>query len=92
MSKKYRDLRDLLEDIEKEYADEVGFKIKYMGEIVNIKYSRYVNEIKYLGEYLLNLELSEKRVAFIAPNRYEWGVTYMVVATSDLISVFLDRS
>lgn len=92
MSKKYRDLRDLLEDIEKEYADEIGFKIKYMGEIVNIKYARYVKEVRYLGEYLLSLELPKQRVAFIAPNRYEWGVTYMAVATSNLISVPLDRS
>lgn len=92
MSKKYRDLRDLLEDIEKEYSDEVGFKVKYMGEIVNIKYSRYVNEVRYLGEYLLNLELSKNRIAFIAPNRYEWGVTYMAVATSNMIAVPLDRS
>ena len=92
MSKKYSDLRELLFDIEKEFSDEVGFKVKYMGEIVNIKYSRYVQEVKALAEYLLNLDINNKRIAFIAPNRYEWCVTYMAVATSNMISVPLDRS
>lgn len=92
MSKKYRDLRELLFDIEKEYSDEIGFKIKYMGEIVNIKYSRFIEEVKAFGEYLLNLDLNNNRIAFIAPNRYEWALTYMAVATSNLISVPLDRS
>ena len=92
MSKKYEDLRDLLKDIEKEFSDEVGFKVKKNGKIENIKYERYVKEVKKLGEYLLNLDLNNKRIAFIAPNRYEWAVTYMAVATSNLISVPLDRS
>ena len=83
MSKKYNDLRDLLKDIEKEFSDEVGFKVKKNGKIEEIKYKRYVKEVKYLGEYLLNLKLSNKRIAFIAPNRYEWAVTYMAVATSN---------
>lgn len=92
MSKKYRDLRDVLFDIEKEYSDEVGFKFKYMGEIVSIKYGKYVAESKAFGEYLLNLDLKNQRIAFIAPNRYEWAVTYMAVATSNLTAVPLDRS
>lgn len=92
MSKKYNDLRDLLKDIEKEFSDEVGFKVKKNGKIEEIKYKRYIKEVKCLGEYLLSLDLNNKRIAFIAPNRYEWSVTYMAVATSNLISVPLDRS
>ena len=92
MSKEYRDLRDLLKDIEKEFSDEIGFKVKKNGKIEEIKYKRYINEVKHLGEYLLSLNLNNKRIAFIAPNRYEWAVTYMAVATSNLIGVPLDRS
>ena len=92
MSKNYKDLRDLLFDIDKEFGDNTGFKVKKNGKIEEIKYSRFVDEAKSFGEYLLNLDLSNNRVAFIAPNRYEWGVTYMAVATSNLISVPLDRS
>ena len=37
MSKKYNDLRDLLKDIEKDFSDEVGFKVKRNGKIEEIK-------------------------------------------------------
>ena len=33
MTKKYRDLRDILKKIEKEYMDEVGFIYKVKGDI-----------------------------------------------------------
>lgn len=92
MTAEYRDLRDLLDNIEKQFSDEVGFKIKKSGKIVEEKYSKYIDDVKCLGEYLLNLDIENSRIAFIAPNRYEWAVTYMAVATSNLISVPLDRS
>ncbi len=92
MSKKYKDLRDVLKKIENEFMDEVGFKYKVKGDIVTLKYSQFVNDVKYLGEYFLNRNLKNKRIAFISPNRYEWEVTYMAVACSNLICVPLDRS
>lgn len=92
MSKEYIDLRELLNNIEKNFSDEVGFKVKNKGKIEEIKYSKYVEDVKAIGEHLLNLDISNGRVAFISPNRYEWAVTYMAVATSNLISVPLDRS
>ena len=92
MTKKYRDLRDILKKIEKEYMDEVGFIYKVKGDIVTVKYSQFVSDTKYLGEYLLNRVSRNNRIAFISPNRYEWEVTYMATACSDLICVPLDRS
>jgi len=92
MPKKYKDLRDVLKKIEKEFMDEVGFKFKVKGDIVTIKYSQFVKDVKSLGEYFLNLDLKNNRIAFISPNRYEWEVTYMATACSDLICVPLDRS
>ena len=92
MSKKYRDLRELLNDVEKNFSDEVGFKFKRENNIVNIKYSKYIEDVRALAEYLLNRELVNNRIAFISPNRYEWAVTYMAVANSNLIAVPLDRS
>lgn len=88
----YRDLRDMLEEAEKKYANEVAFKMKYKGTIVEIKYSKFVEDVKAFGSYLLSLNLKNQRVAFISNNRYEWCVTYMATATSDLIAVPLDRA
>jgi long-chain acyl-CoA synthetase len=92
MTKRYKDLRDVLKKIEKEFKDEVGFLFKVKGDIVSIKYDQFVKDVKSLGEYLLSLDLKNNRIAFISPNRYEWEVTYMATACSDLICVPLDRS
>ena len=78
----YKDLRDMLEQTEKAYSDEVAFRIKYRDEIVGVKYSKFIEDIKALGSYLLTLNLQNKRIAFISNNRYEWCVTYLAVATS----------
>ena len=88
----YRDLRDLLEKIEKQYSNEIAFKMKYKGSIVEIKYSKFIDDIKSFGSYLLNLNLKNKRVAIISNNRYEWCVAYLATATSDLTVVPLDKS
>lgn len=88
----YRDLRELLNKTANKYSDEVAFKIKYRDEIVGVKYSKFVEDVKAFGAYLTTLNMDKKRIAFIAPNRYEWCVTYMAVATSNMISVPLDRA
>ncbi len=88
----YRDLRDMLENTERMYSDEVVYKLKFRNEIVGIKYSKFIEDIKSLGSYLLSLNLKSNRVAIISKNRYEWGVSYLATATSDLIVVPLDKS
>ena len=88
----YRDLRELLNKTANKYSDEVAFKIKYRDEIVGVKYSKFVEDIKAFGAYLTTLNMDKKRIAFISPNRYEWCVTYMAVATSNMIAVPLDRA
>ncbi len=90
--KHFKDLRDMVMQSEKDFSDEVAFHIKYRNEIVGVKYSKFIDDIKGFGSYLLSLNLEKKRVAFISANRYEWCVTYLASATSDLISVPLDKS
>ena len=88
----YRDLRDMLSQIEKKYSNEIAFKIKYRDEIVGIKYSKFIEDIKCLGSYLLDLNLENKRIGIFSNNRYEWDVSYLAVATSNLIVVPLDKA
>lgn len=48
--------------------------------------------LKLFGTSLLNLGLRGKKVAIIAPNRYEWCTSYLGITTSDMIVVPLDKS
>ncbi len=88
----YRDLRDLILQAEKKYSNEIAFKIKYKNEIVEIKYSQFIDDIKALGSYFLSLNLEKKRIGIFSNNRYEWDVSYLATATSNLIVVPIDKA
>lgn len=88
----YRDLREMLENTEKLYSDKIAYNLKFRNQIVGIKYSKFIEDIKAFGSYLLELNTQNDRVAIISKNRYEWAVSYLAGATSDLTLVPLDKS
>ena len=92
---KINDFRELVNRYSTLYADKIAFEYKetpQSKEHIKITYSQFVNDIKALGTALINLGLSKKRVAIIAPNRYEWCVSYLAITTSDMVVVPLDRT
>lgn len=92
---KINDFRDLVNRYTSLYSDEVAFEYKVSPnatEHITITYSKFASDIKALGTALLNLRLSQKRVAIIAPNRYEWCLSYLAVTTSGIVVVPLDRA
>lgn len=88
----FKNLRDLILATEKKYPDEIAFKMKYRNEIVGIKYSKFIQDIKCLGSYLLSLNLENKRIGVFSENRYEWNVSYLAAATSNMVVVPFDRA
>lgn len=88
----FRDLRDLVLQTEKKYSNEIAFKMKYKNEIVGIKYSKFIEDIKALGAYLTTLDLSNKRIGVFSDNRYEWNVSYLAAATSNMVVVPIDKA
>ena len=92
---KINDFRDLVNRYTSLYSDEVAFEYKVSPnatEHITITYSKFASDIKAFGTALLNLGLSQKRVAIIAPNRYEWCLSYLAVTTSGIVVVPLDRA
>ena len=87
--------RELVNRYETLYSDKLAFTYKLdvkSKEYINKTYSDFVCDIKNLGASLIGLGLSKKRVAIIAPNRYEWCVSYLAITTSDMVVVPLDKS
>ena len=87
--------RELVKRYETLYADKIAFTYKLdpkSKEYINKTYSNFVSDIKNLGTSLISLGLSKKRIAIIAPNRYEWCVSYLAVTTSNIVVVPLDKS
>ncbi len=92
---KINDFRDLVNRYTSLYSNKVAFEYKVSPdakEHVTITYSKFASDIKALGTALLNLGLNQKKVAIIAPNRYEWCLSYLAVTTSGIVVVPLDRA
>ena len=91
---KMNDFRDLVNKYFS-YSDKTAFEYKKSPsdtEHIKISYKQFANDIKAFATSLLNLGLSEKRVAIIAPNRYEWCTSYLAITTSNIVVVPLDRA
>lgn len=89
------DFRELVTRYKAVYGEKLAFKYKITPDskdYVEKTYSNFAHDIESLGSYLLHLGLQKKRVAIIAPNRYEWCVSYLAVTTADIVVVPLDKA
>ena len=90
-----RDFRELVARYESRYYNKPAFVYKTTPkatEHVSILYSQFVQDIKSLATSLLNMGLENKKIALIAPNRYEWCVSYLAVTTANISIIPLDKS
>lgn len=94
-SEKIANFRQLVNRYKTLYADKTAFEFKenpHAKEHIKISYKQFSEDIESLGTALLNLNLRSARIGIIAPNRYEWCVSYLAVTTSDMVVVPLDKS
>lgn len=82
---KVSNFRELLNRSASLYSNKVAFTYKLnpkSSEYISHTYSELQEDVKDLGTGLIDLGLSGKRIAIIAPNRYEWCVSYLSITTS----------
>lgn len=94
-SAKINDFRELVNRYSNLYSDKIAFEYKETPsstEHIKITYNQFAKDIKSLSTSLIDLGLSKKRVAIIAPNRYEWCVSYLAITTGNMVVVPLDKS
>ena len=92
---KMNDFRELINRYSTLYSNKVAFEYKETPnskEHIKVTYGQFADDIKSLATALLNLGLMKKRIAIIAPNRYEWCVSYLAITSSDMVVVPLDKS
>lgn len=94
---KVTDLKHLLNRSCDKFANKTAFKYKKdytvkNPEYIDISYSKLKDDVYSLSTALLNLNLENKRVALISPNRYEWVVSYFATIVGNMIIVPLDKS
>lgn len=94
-----KNFRELLNRSIKLYGNNSIFKFKKKmykkGETVEFNYMTYKEfgkEVEALGTGINSLGISNRRVALISKNRYEWIATYYAMLTGGKIIVPLDKS
>ena len=64
--------------------------INRLGEVKEITYKKFAEDIKAMAEALISI--NAKRIAVIGNNRYEWCVTYLGTETAGKVIVPLDKA
>lgn len=92
--RKIKNYRDLVEYSVNHYGNHIAYKYKNKPtskKINEVTYTEAGDDIKAFGTAMLNYNLTDKKVAVIGKNRYEWCITYLGVTTAGMVIVPLDR-
>lgn len=86
-------LKDMLDGSEKLFGDHTAFLVKTEegGPYKPITYTQFRDDVNAMGTALIDLGLSNARIAIISENRYEWAVTYLATVNGTGIVVPLDK-
>lgn len=90
---KFANLKEMINLSVQKHGDKPAFRFKTdkPGEFRNITFNDFLNDINALGTKLINMGLSDKRIAIISDNRYEWALAYMAIACGTGVVVPLDK-
>ncbi len=90
---KFASLKEMINLSAQKHGDKPAFRFKTdkPGEFRNITFNEFLNDINALGTKLINMGLSDKRIAIISDNRYEWALAYMAIACGTGVVVPLDK-
>lgn len=80
------DLKDMLDKSVTRYPKRTAFKLKNEnGEIYNLTYKDFYNDIKALTTYFINSGLANKKIAVIGVNSYKWAIAYFAATIAGVV-------
>ncbi len=87
-----KDLRDLISQSAKLYADRTAFEVKdTKGNHYEITYKEYYSQIQALGTALTDMGLKGEKISVGGDNSYEWCLSYMATVTGVGVIVPVDK-
>lgn len=92
---KVNNFKELINRSANLYGNKVAFTYKKTPKdttYISHSYLDLKQDIENLSTSLIKLDLYGKRIAIIAPNRYEWCVSYLAITTGGMIVVPLDKA
>ncbi len=88
---KFNSIKEMLDIAVKEAGGKIAFKYKENGEIVEVTYSDFVQQVTWLGSALTEIGFSDKHIACIGSNSYKWVLTYLTALKSAGVYVPVDK-
>ena len=90
--REFHTFRELLSQSMARYGSSPAFKVKNeVGQIVDISYDRYHDDVFSLGTALLSLGLKDCKIAVAGASSYKWCVSYMSVVCGVGVVVPTDK-
>ena len=90
-SKRYSDLKELINDSVKLYGTQDAYRTKNKKKIVSKTYADLKDDSMAFSRALQSLDLIGKHIAVIGASSYEWIVTYFGTVNSNSVIVPIDK-
>lgn len=91
----FENVKELIYDAVSKYQEKTAFVIKHKKDkdvsYENISYTRLLEEVNQLGTKFYELGYSNKRVAIVGRNCYQWVITHMANLLGGIVSIPLDK-
>ena len=88
---KVETIKELLDLAVKEAGDKDAFQYKKGNDIVHVTYKEFNDDTISLGTALSTIGMSDKHIATIGQNSYEWITSYITVLKSNGVFVPVDK-
>ena len=90
--REFHTFRELLSQSMGHYGSSPAFKLKNsVGQIVDVSYDEFHDDVYSLGTALLSLGLKDCRIAVAGANSYKWCMSYMAVVCGAGVVVPTDK-
>ena len=92
--KKFKNLKEIVQNSIVEYADRPAFKFKTdkPGVLRELPYKEYLTNVINLSTALNSIGLENQRIGVIGENRYEWEEAFLSITAGTGIVVPIDKS
>lgn len=88
---KFSSIREMIDIAVRDAGNKIAYKFKENDTIREITFKEFANTVYSLGAFLNAEQLSDKRIACIGTNSYNWIVTYLTVLRSCGVFVPIDK-
>ena len=90
-SRKIDTIKEILDIAVAEAGGKIAFKYKEGDNVKEVTYNEFQNDTIYLGTALSTIKMTDKHIATIGNNSYDWITTYLTVLKSDGVFVPIDK-